>query len=144
MAAALKNAASASTLVRFQRTVSHLRSLLDDIEREVTATIDSRDPDAVSSKQAPRPSAELLTAYRKFGIASDELAGFASDPSDYVTLIAGGFHESNALLVVSELAVADVLGDKQLPLNDIASKVDADPVRLRTFCPASISFLLSF
>jgi len=120
-----------TTKARFQAVISQLHSLLDVIEQEVTATISARDPYTVSPELAIRPTSELLDAYRKFGHTSDELALFASDPSDHVAVIAGGFYESKALLAVSEFGVANVLGTSEVALTEVAAKVNADPVRLR-------------
>ena len=48
-----------------------------------------------------------------------------------MTLI-GGFHETDAIQVASELGVADVLGYEELSLFEIARQVGADEYRLRT------------
>lgn len=120
-----------SALSDFKTVVQTLRQLLDVIDREVTETIDSRDPNAVSASLAPRASAELLDAYRAFTKHSDRLASFAADPSDFGVTLIGGFHETNAIQVASELGVADVLGYEELPLSEIAHRVGADEYRLR-------------
>ena len=49
------------------------------IDKEVTETIDSRDPNKVSATLAPRASAELLGAYKSFAKHSKKLASFAAD-----------------------------------------------------------------
>ena len=121
-----------SALGDFKAVVQTLREFLDVIDREVTETIDSRDPKKVSATLAPRASAELLDAYKAFTKYSDKLASFAADPSDVGVTLIGGFHETNAIQVASELGVADVLGDQSLPLPEIARRVGADEYRLRT------------
>ena len=121
-----------SALRDFKAVVQILHELLNVIDREVTETIDSRDPNRVSATIAPRTSAELLDAYKAFTKYSDKLASFAADPSDVCVTLIGGFHETNAIQVASELGVADVLGDRELPLSEIAHRVGADEYRLRT------------
>jgi len=103
-----------SALGDFNTVIQTLHELLKVIDREVTKTIDSRDPDAVSASLAPRASAELLDAYKAFTGYSDKLASFAADPSDFGMMLIGGFHETNAIQVASELGVADVLGYEEL------------------------------
>ena len=120
-----------SPLRDFKAVIQTLHELLNVIDKEVTETIDSRDPDKVSVISAPRASAELLDAYRAFTRYSDKLASFAADPSDVGVTLVGGFHETNAIQVASELGVADVLGDQELPLPEIAHQVGADERRLR-------------
>ena len=95
------------------------------IDRELTETIDSRDPNTVSATLALRTSAELLDAYKAFTKYSGELASFAADPSDVGVMLIGGFYETNAIQVVSELGAADVLGYKELLLSEIACRVVA-------------------
>ena len=120
-----------SALADFKTVVHTLHELLNVIDREVTETILSRDPKKVSPTLAPRASAELLDAYKTFTKYSDQLASFAADPSDVGVTLIGGFHETNAIQVASELGVPDVLGDRELPLSEIANKVGADEYRLR-------------
>lgn len=122
-----------TSLETFKSLVAQLRTLLSDIESEVSVTIESRDPLHVSSGQAIRSAEHLVAACRKFGQLSDELASYAADPSDHVAGVAGGFHESNALKVVSELHIANTLGNQELPLAVLATTVGADAVRLREF-----------
>ena len=120
-------------LGQFKTVIQTLHELLNVIDREVTATIDSRDPHQVSSTLAPRASAELLDAYKAFNKNSDVLASFAADPSDVGITLIGGFHETNAIQVASELGVADILGHDELPLSEVARRADADEYRLRTY-----------
>ena len=122
-----------SALADFTTVIHTLRELLNVIDREVTETIDSRDPNKVSPTSAPRASAELLDAYKTFTKCSDKLASFAADPSDVGVTLIGGFHETNAIQVASELGVPDVLGDQELPLSEIAKRVGADECRLRSY-----------
>lgn len=122
-----------SALDDFKTVIQTLHELLNVIDKEVTETIDSRDPNTVSGTLAPRTSAELLDAYKAFTRYSDKLASFAADPSDVGVTLIGGFHETNAIQVASELGVADVLGYEQLPLSEIARRVGADEYRLRTY-----------
>lgn len=118
-------------LNNFKSLVQNIHSLLDDIQNEVIATIDTRNPAQVSPEQAGHSSEILVSTYRKFAQLSDVLATYAVDPSDHVTSIAGSFHESNALRVVSELRVADALGRQVLPMAELAINVKADVVPLR-------------
>jgi len=127
-----------SALADFKTVIHTLHELLNVIDREVTETIDSRDPNAVSPTLAPRASVELLDAYKAFTKYSDKLASFAADPSDVGVTLIGGFHETNAIQVVSELGVPDVLGDQELPLSDIAHRVGADEYRLRASASPSL------
>jgi len=127
-----------STLADFRTVIHTLHELLNVIDREVTETIDSRDPNEVSPNLAPRASAELLDAYKGFTKYSDKLASFAADPSDVGVTLIGGFHETNAIQVVSELGVPDVLGDQELPLSEIAHRVGADEYRLRAHTSPSL------
>lgn len=122
-----------SALGDFKTVIQTLHELLNVIDREVTETIDSRDPNTVSATLAPRASAELLDAYKSFTRYSDKLASFAADPSDVGVTLIGGFHETNSIQVASELGVADVLGHEELPLSEIARQVGADEYRLRTY-----------
>ena len=126
-----------SALADFKVVIHTLHELLNVIDREVTETIDSRDPNKVSPTLAPRASAELLDAYKAFSKYTDKLASFAADPSDVGVTLIGGFHETNAIQVASELGVPDVLGDEELPLSEIASRVGAEEYRLRTYACAS-------
>ena len=123
-----------SVLCDFKTVIQTLHELLNVIDREVTGTIDSRDPNTVSATLAPRVSAELLDAHKAFTRYSDKLASFAADPSDVGVTLIGGFHETNAIQAASELGVADVLGHKELPLSEIARQVGADEHLLRTYC----------
>ena len=127
-----------SALADFRTVIHTLHELLNVIDREVTETIHSRDPNKVSPTLAPRASAELLDAYKAFTKYSDKLASFAADPSDVGVTLIGGFHETNAIQVVSELGVPDALGDRELPLSDIANKVGADEYRLREYPAPSL------
>jgi len=122
-----------SALGDFKTVIQTLHQLLNVIDREVTETIDSRDPNKVSPTLAPRASAELLDAYKGFTKYSDKLASFAADPSDVGVTLIGGFHETNAIQVASELGVADILGNEELPLSEIAHRVGADEYRLRAY-----------
>ena len=61
----------------------------------------------------------------------------AADPSDVGVTLIGGFHETNAIQVASELGVADVLGYKELPLSEIACRAGADEYRLRAYARPS-------
>ena len=122
-----------SALADFRTVIDALHELLNVIDKEVTETIDSRDPNEVSPTLAPRASAELLDAYKGFTKYSDKLASFAADPSDVGVTLIGGFHETNAIQVVSELGVPDVLGDQELPLSEIANRVGANEYRLRAY-----------
>ena len=117
----------------FKALVQTLHELLNVIDVEVTETIDSRDPDKVSAALPPRASTELLEAYKAFVKCSDKLASFAADPSDVGVTLIGSFHETNAIRVASELGVANVLGDQELPLSEVAHRVGADKYRLRTY-----------
>lgn len=119
------------SLDSFNSLITKLHILLDGIQNEVITTIDTRNPDHVSPEQAIRSSETLVSTYRKFAQLSDELATYAVDPSDHVTSIAGGFHESNALRVVSELRVADALGTQVLSMAELANNVHANVVPLR-------------
>ena len=122
-----------SALADFRTVVHTLHELLSVIDKEVTETIHSRDPNRVSPTLAPRASAELLDAYKAFTRYSDKLTSFAADPSDVGVTLIGGFHETNAIQVVSELGVPDVLGERELPLSEIANMVGADEYRLREY-----------
>ena len=55
-----------SALGDFKTVIQTLHELINVIDREVTKTIDSRDPNTVSATLAPRASAELLDAYKAF------------------------------------------------------------------------------
>ena len=125
--------AMSSALADFRTVINTLHELLNVIDREVTGTIQSRNPNKVSPTLAPRASAELLDAYKGFTKYSDKLASFAADPSDVGVTLIGGFHETNAIQAVSELGVPDVLGDQELPLSEIANRVGADEYRLRAY-----------
>ena len=81
-----------SALRNFKAVIQTLHELLNVIDREVTETIDSRDPDMASATPAPRASTELLDAYKAFTKYSDKLASFAGDPSDVGVTLIGGFH----------------------------------------------------
>lgn len=122
-----------SPLGDFKALVQTLHELLGVIDREVTETIGSRDPDKASATLAPPASAQLHDAYNAFTKYSDQLASFAADPSHLGVTLVGGFHETNAIQAASELGVADALGDQELPLSEIAHRVGADDSRLRTY-----------
>ena len=123
-----------SALGDFKSVIQTLHELLNVIDREVTETIDSRDPNKVSPTLAPRASAELLNAYKSFTQFSDALASFAADPSDVGVTLVGGFHGTSTIRLVSELGVPDVLGGQELPLSEIVYRVGADEYHLRA-CP---------
>ena len=127
-----------STLADFRTVIHTLHELLNVIDKEVTETIDSRNPNEVSPTLAPRASTELLDAYKAFTRYSDKLASFAADPSDVGVTLIGGFHETNAIQVVSELGVPDILGEQELPLSEIAHRIGADEYRLRVYLSPSL------
>ena len=87
----------------------------------------------VSATPAPRHSTELLDAYKALTKYSEKLASFAADPSDVGVTLIRGLHETNAIQGASEPGVADVLGDREVPLSEIAHRVGAYEYRLRTY-----------
>jgi hypothetical protein len=72
-----------SALGDFKTVIQTLHELLNVIDKEVTETIDSRDPNKVSATLAPLASAELPGAYRSSTKHSDKLASFAADALGY-------------------------------------------------------------
>ena len=117
----------------FCALVKNLHDVIDAVAFQVVNTIDARDPSLVSDKPSPPASSELLSTFRKFTRLSDEFSSYATSPSEHLTMIAGAFYESTALNVVSELGIADSIGKEEVPVSQLAKKVDVDESRLREF-----------
>lgn len=124
---------SSRTLDDFNGLVKNLHNVIDAIASQVSNTIDARNPSLVSDRPSPPASSELLDAFRKFTKMSDEFSSYATSPSEHLTMIAGAFYESTALNVVSELGIADLIGQEKVPVSQLAKKVNVDESRLREF-----------
>lgn len=123
-----------SVLGDFCALVKNLHNVIDTIASEVVNTIDVRDPSLVSDKPFPPAASQLLSAFRKFTKLSDKFSSYATSPSEHLTMIAGAFYESTALNVVSELGIADLIGEERVPVGQLAKKVNVDESRLRERC----------
>lgn len=115
----------------FNVLVRSLHDAIDSIASQVVNTIEARDPSLVSDKPSPPASSELLSAFRSFTKLSDEFSSYATSPSEHLTMIAGAFYESTALNVVSELGIADLIGNEEVPVGQLAKRVNVDEGRLR-------------
>ena len=127
----IKERPSSSTLEEFNALVTDLHNVIDTIASRVATTIDARDPSLISDKPSPPASSELLGAFRRFAKLSDEFSSYATSPSEHLTIIAGAFYESMALNVVSELGIADLIGEERAPVSQLAKKANVDESRLR-------------
>lgn len=114
----------------FCALVNNLHEVVDTIASQVVNTIDARAPSLVSNKPLPPASSELLNAFRKFTKLSDEFSSHATSPSEHLTMIAGGFYESTALNVASELGIADLIGKEEVPVGRLAKEANVDEGRL--------------
>jgi len=117
-------AAMSPAPVNFKTVIQNVHQLLDVIDREVTETIDSRDPNAVSASLAPRASIGLLGAYAAFTKYSDKLASFAAGTSHFDVTLIGGFHKTTTIQVASELGVA---GDHKRNFLYLRSRIELAP-----------------
>ena len=122
---------SSPALKDFNALVRNLHDVIDTVASQVANTIDTRDPSVVSDEPSPPASSELLSAFREFMKFSDELSSYATSPSEYLIMICGGFYESKALSVVSELGIADLIGKEGVPVSQLAKKANVDENRLR-------------
>ena len=122
---------SSPVIEDFNVLVRDLHNAIDIIASQVVSTIEARNPSLVSDKPSTPASSELLSAFRAFTKLSDEFSSYATSPSEHLTMIAGAFYESTALNVVSELGIADLIGNEKVPVGQLAKKVNVDEGRLR-------------
>ena len=89
---------------------------------EFTVTIDSQDPTISPQPLPPRNCTAFLDTCKAFTKCSDKLANFAAGQSDFHAVLVGDPTKQtlNAIQVASELGVADILGNREFPLYEIA------------------------
>ena len=112
----------------FNAVINNFHSVLEVIRDEVTQTAratEYRDPATllpIYSSGSPSSStslapAKLCQALKDLSLLSGKVCSYAIDPTEYLALIFGSFYESIiALRVVSQLDVADAIGDGQISL----------------------------